>query len=100
MKFTTLILITFVIIAISSSVPIRATAVEGFGEEENVCHLIRLLPCLPATYMGLPPSRGCCDRLKVQESCLCGYIKNQDYGITSPKSRSMLEECKIPYPNC
>ncbi|CAH2036482.1 unnamed protein product [Thlaspi arvense] len=100
MKFTTLILITFVIIAMSSSVPIRATAVEGFREEENLCNPLRLLPCLPATTIGLPPTPECCNRLKVQESCLCDYIKNPDYSISSPKSRIMLEACKVPYPSC
>lgn len=101
MKFMTLILLTFVIIAISSPILIRATApapAPGAGEVPPPCFPMDLLPCLPALTVGEDPSTNCCNNMKEQQSCLCGYIKNPSYSmyIISIRTRIVLDSCKIP----
>ncbi|CAN6802694.1 unnamed protein product [Brassica oleracea var. botrytis] len=102
MKFTTLMLITFVIIAMSSPVPIRATRVESFGEVAQSCVVTELAPCLPAMTLTGDPTTECCDKLVEQKPCLCGYIRNPAYSmyVTSPNARKVLDFCKVPFPSC
>ncbi|CAH8385656.1 unnamed protein product [Eruca vesicaria subsp. sativa] len=102
MKFTTLMLITFVIIAMSSPVSTRATRVQSFEELAQSCLVTELLPCLPAISMGGDPTKECCDKLVEQKPCLCGYIQNPAYSmyVTSPNARKVLDFCKVPFPSC
>ncbi|KAI8534430.1 hypothetical protein RHMOL_Rhmol10G0088900 [Rhododendron molle] len=37
---------------------------------------LELRPCLGAFTSGQRPSAGCCDKVREQKPCLCGYIKN------------------------
>ncbi|ESQ47247.1 hypothetical protein EUTSA_v10028094mg [Eutrema salsugineum] len=102
MKFTKLMSITFVIIAMTSLFPIRATTVGGLGETAQSCVPTELLPCLPAITIGGEPAKDCCDKLKEQQPCFCDYIKNPMYSmyVTSPNARKVLDACKIPFPSC
>ncbi|ESQ45733.1 hypothetical protein EUTSA_v10010852mg [Eutrema salsugineum] len=102
MKFTTLILITFVTVAMSSPFLIKATAVGDFGEVAPSCIPMELWSCLPTISMGGEPTKNCCDNLKEQKPCLCGYIKNPEYSlfVTSPNARKMIDACKIHIPSC
>ncbi|KAF8106003.1 hypothetical protein N665_0149s0032 [Sinapis alba] len=102
MKFKTLMLITFVVIAMSSPVPIIANTVGRFGEVAQSCVPTELLPCLPPITMGGDPSKQCCDKLVEQKPCLCGYIQNPAYSmyVTSPNARKVLDFCKVPFPSC
>ncbi|CAI9752981.1 unnamed protein product [Fraxinus pennsylvanica] len=40
------------------------------------CSPLELSSCAEAIMMSLPPSGACCSKLKEQEPCLCGYIKD------------------------
>ncbi|XP_010440916.1 PREDICTED: probable non-specific lipid-transfer protein AKCS9 [Camelina sativa] len=104
MKFPAVVFIVFLIGAIIFPNSIRATVVEGSGEEViNVtCSATELSSCLPAMTSGGAPSTDCCTKLKEQEPCLCFYIKNPLYStyVSSPNARKTLEACKVPYPTC
>ncbi|KAL1226069.1 putative non-specific lipid-transfer protein AKCS9 [Cardamine amara subsp. amara] len=102
MKFTTLILFTFVIVVMLSPISIRATAVGGFGEVAASCAPANLLPCLQAITTGGTPSKACCNELIAQQPCLCSYIQNPAYSmyVSSPNARKVLEACKVDYPTC
>ncbi|EOA25326.1 hypothetical protein CARUB_v10018643mg [Capsella rubella] len=104
MKFTAVVFIVFVIGAMASPASIRATVVEGSEEEVvNVtCSATELSSCLPAMTSGAAPSTECCDKLKVQEPCLCTYIRNPMYStyVSSPNARKTLTACNVPYPAC
>ncbi|ESQ47248.1 hypothetical protein EUTSA_v10028000mg [Eutrema salsugineum] len=102
MKFTTFVLITFVIVTVSCPFPVKATAVGRLGELAPSCVSMELLPCLPAISMGGEPTKDCCDNLKEQKQCLCGYIKNPDYSlfVTSPNARKIIDACKVPVTSC
>lgn len=70
---------------------------------EADCDAAQLMPCLPA--FGSPPmdpSPECCARLKEQQPCFCGYMRDRRYSrfVKSPRAREILEYCKIPYPQC
>lgn len=102
MKFTAIVFTVFVLGAMLSPVPIRATVVKASGEEVNACDAMQLSSCLPAMSSGAAPSTECCTKLKAQEPCLCTYIKNPLYGsyVSSPNARKTLEACGVPYPTC
>ncbi|EOA25779.1 hypothetical protein CARUB_v10019146mg [Capsella rubella] len=95
MKFMTVMVITLVIVSMSSP--------RGFnGVVAQSCVPTDLMSCLPAMISGGAPSTECCDKLKVQEPCLCSYIKNPMYSsyVSSQNARKTLTACNIPYPTC
>lgn len=105
MKFTTLVCISslVVIVVMSSLAPTKAAVVRGSGGEEKVaCIVTELQPCVPAIQAGSQPSTECCGKLKEQESCLCGYIKNPLFGqyVSSGNAHKVLAACGVPYPTC
>ncbi|XP_010528501.1 PREDICTED: probable non-specific lipid-transfer protein AKCS9 [Tarenaya hassleriana] len=69
---------------------------------EAACVVTELAPCLPAITTGGNPSAECCGKLKEQESCLCGYVKNPAFAqyVSSPNARKVLSACGVPYPSC
>ncbi|ESQ47250.1 hypothetical protein EUTSA_v10028232mg [Eutrema salsugineum] len=108
MKFMTILFIALVIGAMSSPLPIRATAVGGSGRDMGLGHMAQqcvateLSPCLPAVTLGGTPTVDCCGKLNEQKPCLCGYIKNPAYSmyITSPNAHKVFTACNVPYPSC
>ncbi|CAN8276010.1 unnamed protein product [Cochlearia groenlandica] len=100
--FTTLMFITFVVIAMSCLGPISATTRGGFGEVAQTCTPTQLMPCLQAITTGGDPTKECCDNLNAQKPCLCGYIKNPDFSmyVSSPNAKKVLKACNIPDPSC
>ncbi|KAF7136174.1 hypothetical protein RHSIM_Rhsim08G0083800 [Rhododendron simsii] len=70
--------------------------------EAATCNAVELSPCLAAITMGAPPSQACCDKLKEQEPCLCGYIKDPNLGrfVNSPNAIKVQKSCGIPAPKC
>ncbi|MBA0655475.1 hypothetical protein Goklo_007955, partial [Gossypium klotzschianum] len=49
---------------------------ESRTAEAVTCNPAELSPCIPALESSSAPSRDCCSKLKAQQPCLCGYIKN------------------------
>ncbi|VVB05982.1 unnamed protein product [Arabis nemorensis] len=71
-------------------------------EEKMACVATELMSCLPAILKGSKPPEYCCEKLKEQQSCLCGYIKSPTFGhfVTLENAHKLLEACGIPYPKC
>ncbi|KAL9677217.1 hypothetical protein QQ045_005445 [Rhodiola kirilowii] len=66
------------------------------------CNPVQLLPCLNSFITPAPPSPLCCSKLKEQEPCLCGYIKNPAFApyIKSPNAKTVMRVCHVTYPKC
>ncbi|GMH27213.1 hypothetical protein Nepgr_029056 [Nepenthes gracilis] len=62
-----------------------------------MCNPIALSPCAPASRTAAPPSPVCCDRLRMQKPCLCGYYKNpilKRY-VTGSDANKFAKACDI-----
>ncbi|KAK7295763.1 hypothetical protein RJT34_18675 [Clitoria ternatea] len=70
--------------------------------EAVTCSPLQLSPCLPAMSSSSAPPPLCCQRLKDQKPCLCGYIKNPTYGqyVNSPGAKRVVSECGVTIPSC
>ena len=70
--------------------------------EAVTCDPMALSPCAGAISSSSPPSNECCQKLKEQKSCLCGYIKNPSLGpyVNSPGAKKVLSSCGIALPKC
>ncbi|WOH16241.1 hypothetical protein DCAR_0935791 [Daucus carota subsp. sativus] len=70
---------------------------------EAACNALALSSCLPAVQNpSQAPSATCCNNLRSQQSCLCGYLKNpflRGY-VNSPGSKRVASACDVPTPNC
>ncbi|XP_022865656.1 non-specific lipid-transfer protein 2-like [Olea europaea var. sylvestris] len=66
------------------------------------CSPLELSSCAGAIMMSLPPSDTCCRKLKEQEPCLCGYIRNPSLSqyVNSPNARRVANICGVPTPRC
>ncbi|MED6126252.1 hypothetical protein PIB30_076542 [Stylosanthes scabra] len=66
------------------------------------CSPVELSPCLGAISNNTPPSASCCQKLKEQKPCLCGYLNNpalKPY-VNSPGAKKVASSCGVPYPSC
>ncbi|KAI9127874.1 hypothetical protein K1719_000867 [Acacia pycnantha] len=70
--------------------------------EAVTCSLIALSPCMAAISSSSPPSSECCDKLKEQKACLCGYLKNPSLRqyVNSPAAKKVASSCGVPFPTC
>ncbi|KAF5756180.1 putative bifunctional inhibitor/plant lipid transfer protein/seed storage helical [Helianthus annuus] len=66
------------------------------------CSVSELSPCLPSFTSAAKPSAQCCNKLKEQKPCLCGYIKNPSLKqyVSSPNAKKVASTCGVPIPNC
>lgn len=66
------------------------------------CDVMELSPCHDAITTGVPPLKACCDKLKEQKPCLCGYIKDPKFSkyVNSPYSKVIETACNTPKPKC
>ncbi|PKI69941.1 hypothetical protein CRG98_009816 [Punica granatum] len=64
------------------------------------CMASELAPCLPAITSPAAPTTECCTKLKEQQPCLCGYLKDPTLKMywTSPNAKKVADACGIPYP--
>ncbi|KAK8626973.1 hypothetical protein V6N13_134602 [Hibiscus sabdariffa] len=69
--------------------------------EAAVCDPKQLSPCVPAL-VTVAPSAECCGKLKEQQPCLCGYIKDPALGqfVKNPNAKKVAAICKVPWPQC
>ncbi|KAK7394173.1 hypothetical protein VNO78_14694 [Psophocarpus tetragonolobus] len=92
-----------VVVAAALLVVVMVMVVEvGPMAEAVECVPAELSPCLAAINSNTKPSGACCQKLRQQKSCLCGYLKNpvlKPY-ITAPGARTVLSSCGLPYPSC
>ncbi|KAH7845802.1 hypothetical protein Vadar_006215 [Vaccinium darrowii] len=70
--------------------------------EAVTCNAMELSVCAGAFTLSQPPSKDCCDKLRKQKPCLCGYIKNPSLGqfVNSPNAKNVASTCRVPYPTC
>lgn len=70
--------------------------------EAVTCNPTELSPCLPAIQSSAQPSKVCCDKLREQKPCLCGYLRNPNLKqyVNSPNAKKVISTCRIPYPQC
>ncbi|PWA36482.1 hypothetical protein CTI12_AA599830 [Artemisia annua] len=81
--------------------------VVGFvlGDKPSIkvsCNPTQLMPCVSPIMLGTPPAAKCCSRLKEQEPCMCGYIKDPSFAkyVESPGAKKVAKTCGVPVPNC
>ena len=100
MKFTTLASIAFVVVLLSSTAPIKSEF-QSLSTKPP-CTTIDITGCVPAIIFGAQLSPECCQNLKVQQPCYCGFINNAGLKpyITSPQGHAALASCGIPFPVC
>ncbi|KAL4383722.1 hypothetical protein GQ457_15G015400 [Hibiscus cannabinus] len=70
--------------------------------EAVTCDPTQLSPCSQAFTSSAAPSPACCSKLKEQQPCLCGYIKNPSLKqyVNNPNAKRVASSCKVPYPKC
>ncbi|KFK26688.1 hypothetical protein AALP_AA8G280300 [Arabis alpina] len=78
------------------------TVVEIPVVEGVTCSPMALAPCAAAMTSSSPPSATCCTRLREQQPCLCGYMRNPSLRqyVSSPNAKKVSNSCRIPSPNC
>ncbi|KAI4352191.1 hypothetical protein L6164_006465 [Bauhinia variegata] len=66
------------------------------------CNPQELSPCLGAVTSNTPPSNDCCQTLRGQKTCLCGYLKNPNLRqyVNSPGAKTVATKCQVAIPNC
>ncbi|CAA0821384.1 Bifunctional inhibitor/lipid-transfer protein/seed storage 2S albumin superfamily protein [Striga hermonthica] len=86
----------------ASVVSVVVMSVLVHESEAVTCDPTQLTPCLGAITGGNPPSAECCNKLKEQVPCYCGYLKNpvlRPY-IESPGAKRVASTCGITISNC
>ncbi|BBG99569.1 Bifunctional inhibitor/lipid-transfer protein/seed storage 2S albumin superfamily protein [Prunus dulcis] len=70
--------------------------------EAVTCSPVQLSSCLGPINSGSPPSTTCCQKLREQRPCLCGYLKNPSLRqyVNSPNARKLASNCGVPVPQC
>lgn len=70
--------------------------------EAATCNPTELSPCLAALTSSAPPSGPCCNKLRQQRPCLCGYLRDPNLRqyVNSPNAKRVVATCGIPYPRC
>ncbi|XP_050387343.1 LOW QUALITY PROTEIN: non-specific lipid-transfer protein 2-like [Argentina anserina] len=72
--------------------------------DASSCSPMELSPCLDPIQFGSKPSSICCQKLKEQVPCLCGYsyIKNPAFKpyVTGPNAQKLSSNCGVPFPRC
>ncbi|KAG6581748.1 hypothetical protein SDJN03_21750, partial [Cucurbita argyrosperma subsp. sororia] len=66
------------------------------------CSPMELSSCAGAITSSSTPSSTCCNKLREQKPCLCGYIRNpalRPY-VQSPGARNVAAKCGVPFPSC
>ncbi|KAM5558237.1 non-specific lipid-transfer protein 2 [Rosa sericea] len=72
------------------------------AKADTTCEPVQLSPCLDPIQYGSKPSSTCCQKLKEQIPCFCGYIKNPAFRqyVTGPNAKKLCSNCGVPYPRC
>ena len=66
------------------------------------CSPLELTSCYAAINSGAPPSAMCCNKLRQQKPCLCGYLKDPNLRqyVNTANARRVASTCGVPFPNC
>ncbi|OIW21455.1 hypothetical protein TanjilG_03822 [Lupinus angustifolius] len=66
------------------------------------CSPWELKPCMWAITTSTPPSTTCCQNLKDQRPCFCGYLRDprmKDY-VDPARASEVATSCGVPIPVC
>ncbi|XP_020219334.1 non-specific lipid-transfer protein 2 [Cajanus cajan] len=88
-------------VAIVMVVALVLVEVGPMAEAVN-CTPTELSSCLAAISSNAPPSTTCCQKLKQQKPCLCGYLKNPSFKayVSSPGAKRVASACGVAIPSC
>ncbi|KAK7272936.1 hypothetical protein RIF29_13980 [Crotalaria pallida] len=91
-----------VVCAVVVVVALLLAEVSFFKAEAVNCSPVELSSCLGAITSNSPPSGACCQKLKEQKPCLCGYLKNPSLRpyVNSPGAKRVTASCGVPLPKC
>ncbi|GLJ09301.1 hypothetical protein SUGI_0105870 [Cryptomeria japonica] len=70
------------------------------------CNPMALSPCASAMFGPSnpkpKPSSDCCNKLKLQQSCMCQYAKDKNLSkyINTPDAKRVASTCNVPFPKC
>lgn len=70
--------------------------------EAVTCNPTELSPCVAAITSSAAPTAACCQKLRQQESCYCGYLKDPRFKpyVQSPRVRAVASICRVAVPRC
>nr|XP_043608140.1 non-specific lipid-transfer protein 2-like [Erigeron canadensis] len=72
------------------------------GSEAANCNYMDLMVCAGAISSPQPPSSDCCAKVKEQQPCFCGYLKNptlRQY-VTPDAAKRVATQCHVAIPRC
>ncbi|KAI3699460.1 hypothetical protein L2E82_43795 [Cichorium intybus] len=66
------------------------------------CNYMELVVCAGAITSPQPPSADCCNKVKQQKPCFCGYLRNPSLRqyVTPENARRVARQCGVAIPNC
>ncbi|KAI4352189.1 hypothetical protein L6164_006463 [Bauhinia variegata] len=66
------------------------------------CDAYELSSCRGAFTSNATPSDTCCQKLKEQQPCFCGYLKNPSIGqyVNATRAKEVAAACQVAIPNC
>ncbi|KAI3914587.1 hypothetical protein MKW92_007068 [Papaver armeniacum] len=92
--YTSLLVITMLTLLLSNQIQVSVAV---------TCSAVQLAPCLGAIMSSkTKPSQACCDKLREQKPCLCGYMRDPNLRqyVDTPNGKKVADTCDAPLPNC
>ncbi|KAI4366997.1 hypothetical protein MLD38_022785 [Melastoma candidum] len=79
-----------------------ALATSFVAMAETSCVPLELSPCIPALSSPVSPSGMCCQKLREQQPCFCGYMRIPALApyVGNPRAREICKSCGVPIPRC
>ncbi|KAE8729629.1 hypothetical protein F3Y22_tig00003480pilonHSYRG00007 [Hibiscus syriacus] len=95
----------FPCLALSAAALVVLAVFSGETQWEDAqvtCNPIELSVCLPAITSSTHTSESCCNRLRDQTTCFCGYLNDPALRqfADNPNTRMIAGACGVPYPRC
>ncbi|XP_009599113.1 non-specific lipid-transfer protein 2-like [Nicotiana tomentosiformis] len=72
------------------------------ASEAVTCSASQLSECVGAVTSSQAPSSACCSKMREQQPCLCGYMKDPSLRqyVNSPNARRVANACGVAVPSC
>ncbi|KAK1418771.1 hypothetical protein QVD17_27918 [Tagetes erecta] len=75
----------------------------NLGTSQAGCNPLMLEPCLHFITDNIAPAPDseCCNDIRGQKACLCGYVKNPAYGsfLRLPGAKKVAQACSVTIPD-
>ncbi|XP_026386976.1 non-specific lipid-transfer protein 2-like [Papaver somniferum] len=92
--YTSLLVVAMLTLLLSNQIQVSVAV---------TCSAVQLAPCLGAMMSsGTQPSKACCDKLREQKPCLCGYMRDPNLRqyVNTQNAKKVANTCNAPLPNC